>query len=145
MDFPERLGNYGSPYVLSRNYFWTLTKDGDVAWEKIQNDERIVGRITCEQEAMPCVYIDVRLVGPDGKVLRAYQEETRMRCSTVLLTPSGNEGEWLSADYFDGELEEVKTIQTSDTLDCADAINLVVTDPSGLLKTLEYELGDLFP
>jgi hypothetical protein len=98
--------------------------------------EKIVGTIDCEQEAMPCVYINAFELDSTGQVIAQYEETTRAHCQ-VVITFKYDDAFW-AASFMDSVLQAcVQAVQPT-----CEHTDLVIRDETQLLAALAKECGD---
>jgi len=145
--FPEKISNYGSPYVISKGYMWRIDTDDQIMiWGKV-NADLLKGRIDTEQESCPCVYITVYELNEEGNIVRMYEEVSRRGCSTTLTLLDQKSGKWWAAEYCQGKLCEIKETTAPKLPENENQTELVIDDTCGLLKSLKMEkmLAENFP
>ncbi len=153
---PEKICNYGSPYVISRGNMWRFTDDM-ITWDSVaaqnhdsgdsvaaQNHDsgdkavKLVGSIDCYQESCPCVFINVYELDENDEVIMGYEEQSRWHNYTSITFEK--DGKWWEATYIESKLGEIKEIDKPVTQD----EKLTINDSCNLLTSLEYEMSGLF-
>ena len=135
---PSQIANYGSPYVISKGNSWRFD-DKVISWKSV-GIENLLGKIECYQEACPCVYISVYEINDKSKVVRKYDECSRLTSSCELSFQEKDQ--WWQAKYVEGVLQDV--IKIEPIVLPKDVNELSIHDDTGLLKSLSYTMKPYF-